>query len=69
MFGILMLNDGFSAFDKQKLLHLTQLHPEDFSKVDLMALEIQLDTFIINFDSLLLLLSLSRAWLPLMISK
>ncbi|KAL7200856.1 hypothetical protein ACSBR1_032724 [Camellia fascicularis] len=35
-------NNSFCAFDKQKLIHLAELYPSDFSAVDLMALDNQL---------------------------
>ncbi|KAH9791737.1 TTF-type domain-containing protein [Citrus sinensis] len=41
-------NDLFSAFNKQKLLRLAQLYPNEFSTIDIMALEIQLDTYILD---------------------
>ena len=41
-------NESFSAFDKQKLVRLAQFYPRDFSARDLMALEIQLDTYIMD---------------------
>ena len=41
-------NESFSAFDKQKLVRLTQFYPRDFSARDLMALEIQLETYIMD---------------------
>ncbi|ESR60034.1 hypothetical protein CICLE_v10017601mg [Citrus x clementina] len=44
----LSLNDLFSAFNKQKLLRLAQLYPNEFSTIDIMALEIQLDTYILD---------------------
>ena len=36
------------SFDKKKLVHLTQFYPRDFSARDLMALEIQLETYIMD---------------------
>ena len=41
-------NESFSVFDKQKLVRLAQFYPRDFSTRDLMALEIQLDTYIMD---------------------
>ena len=41
-------NESLSAFDKQKLVCLAQFYPRDFSARDLMALEIQLETYIID---------------------
>ncbi|GFP93199.1 transmembrane protein 258 [Phtheirospermum japonicum] len=40
--------DGFSSFDKKKVLQLATLYPSEFSSVGLMALECQLDIFIEN---------------------
>ncbi|XP_068319524.1 uncharacterized protein [Pyrus communis] len=42
----LIPNDSFAAFDKEKLLRLAQLYPQDFTKQDLLALEDQLDIYI-----------------------
>ncbi|KAH9754760.1 TTF-type domain-containing protein [Citrus sinensis] len=41
------------AFDKQKLLRLTEFYPNDFFPVDLVALETQLDVYImdVSFDN------------------
>ncbi|XP_034205316.1 uncharacterized protein LOC117619459 [Prunus dulcis] len=39
-------NDSFVAFDKQKLLRLAQLYPQDFSDEDLLALDDQLELYI-----------------------
>ncbi|XP_024039563.1 zinc finger MYM-type protein 1 [Citrus clementina] len=46
-------NDSFAAFDKQKLLRLTEFYPNDFFPVDLVALETQLDVYImdVSFDN------------------
>ena len=41
-------NESFSTFDNQKLVRLAQFYPRDFSARDLMALEIQLDTYIMD---------------------
>ena len=41
-------DDSFSAFNKQKLLWLAQLYPNEFSAIDIMALRIQLDTYILD---------------------
>ncbi|XP_042056443.1 zinc finger MYM-type protein 1-like [Salvia splendens] len=38
--------DGFSSFDKEKVLKLATFYPSDFSNIDLMDLECQLDIFI-----------------------
>ena len=44
-------NDSFSAFDKQKLIRLAQFYPKDFSLVDLMILDCQLETYIMDMRS------------------
>ena len=41
-------NDSFATFDKQKLLHLTEFYPNDFSLIDLVAHETQLDIYFIG---------------------
>ncbi|KAH6781656.1 hypothetical protein C2S52_001573 [Perilla frutescens var. hirtella] len=38
--------DGFSSFDKEKVLTLATYYPSEFSSIDLMTLECQLDIFI-----------------------
>ncbi|XP_042027268.1 uncharacterized protein LOC121774463 [Salvia splendens] len=38
--------DDFSSFDKEKVLKLATFYPSDFSNIDLMDLECQLDIFI-----------------------
>ncbi|XP_042027293.1 zinc finger MYM-type protein 1-like [Salvia splendens] len=38
--------DGFSSFDKEKVLKLATFYPSNFSNIDLMDLECQLDIFI-----------------------
>ncbi|KDO37473.1 hypothetical protein CISIN_1g037865mg [Citrus sinensis] len=47
-FACLCPKDSFVAFNKEKLLRLAQLYPKDFSQVDLMALDTQLDVYIMN---------------------
>ena len=44
-------NDSFAAFDKHKLLRLAEFYPNDFSSMDLMALEIQLEVYIMDVGS------------------
>ncbi|CAN6567097.1 unnamed protein product [Malus baccata var. baccata] len=44
-------NDSFAAFDKEKLLRLTQLYPQVFTEQDLLALEDQLDIYIHSMRS------------------
>ena len=39
-------NDSFSAFDKQKLIHLASFYPNDFSFMELFALGDELDAYI-----------------------
>ncbi|GAV77293.1 Dimer_Tnp_hAT domain-containing protein/DUF4371 domain-containing protein, partial [Cephalotus follicularis] len=41
----------FSAFDKQKLIRLAKFYPSDFSPVELMVLESQLGTYILDVRS------------------
>ncbi|RWR84890.1 Dimer_Tnp_hAT domain-containing protein/DUF4371 domain-containing protein [Cinnamomum micranthum f. kanehirae] len=40
--------DSFSAFDKEKLIRLAQLYPNDFSDLDRARLDIQLATYIVD---------------------
>ncbi|KAK9180887.1 hypothetical protein WN944_024023 [Citrus x changshan-huyou] len=44
-------NDLFAAFDKEKLLRLAEFYPKDFSTIDLIALEMQLDVYITDLRS------------------
>lgn len=44
-------NDSFSDYDKQKLIRLAQFYPEDFSPVELLKLEDQLETYILDVRS------------------
>ncbi|KAJ9162419.1 hypothetical protein P3X46_022195, partial [Hevea brasiliensis] len=44
-------NNSFSSFDKEKLIHLAQFYPCDFSSTELMALDNQLETYIIDVCS------------------
>ena len=39
-------SDSFSAFDKEKLIRLSQLYPNDFSDLDRVRLDSQLSTYI-----------------------
>jgi hypothetical protein len=41
----------FCAFDKQNLVHLAEFYPYDFSGTDLMALDIQLQNYIVDMSS------------------
>ena len=43
--------DSFSIFDKKKLVRLIQLYLDDFLEVEVLALENQLKTYIINVKS------------------
>ncbi|CAN6541607.1 unnamed protein product [Malus baccata var. baccata] len=38
--------NNFASFDKEKIVRLTQLYPQDFDRMDLMNLPIQLDNYI-----------------------
>ncbi|CAN6689072.1 unnamed protein product [Malus baccata var. baccata] len=38
--------DNFASFDKEKIVRLAQLYPQDFDRMDLMNLPIQLDNYI-----------------------
>ena len=42
----LSLNDSFSAFDKQKLIHLASFYPNDFSLMECFALSDEFDAYI-----------------------
>ena len=44
--------DSFIAFDKQNLLRLAQFYPKDFSPIELMILNDQLETYIIDMRSI-----------------
>jgi hypothetical protein len=44
-------SNSFCVFDKQKLIHLAELYPSDFSESDLMALDIQLQNYIVDLQS------------------
>ena len=43
--------DSFSAFDKKRLIQLAEFYPEDFSSVNLLTLDDQLETYIFNMRS------------------
>ena len=43
--------DSLAAFNKEKLLRLAQFYPKDFSPIDLMALDTQLDVYIMDMQS------------------
>ena len=51
--------DSFAAFNREKLLPLAQLYLKDFSPVDLMALDTQLDVYIMDMQSSVEFLGLS----------
>ncbi|XP_039036810.1 uncharacterized protein LOC120173805 [Hibiscus syriacus] len=40
--------DKFSSFDKQKILRLAELYPDEFTNVDRLALDDQLDNYIVD---------------------
>ncbi|XP_028051264.1 uncharacterized protein LOC114255923 [Camellia sinensis] len=44
-------SNSFSSFDRKKLIHLAQFYPKEFSSVELMVLNDQLDTYIIDMLS------------------
>ncbi|ESR36894.1 hypothetical protein CICLE_v10029993mg, partial [Citrus x clementina] len=44
-------NDLFAAFDKEKLLRLAEFYPKAFSAIDLIALEMQLNVYIMDLRS------------------
>ncbi|XP_071925415.1 uncharacterized protein [Coffea arabica] len=50
MEGLVPDND-FSSFDKKKLIRFAELYPSEFSSVDLMALDNQFDTYILDMHS------------------
>ncbi|XP_028069877.1 zinc finger MYM-type protein 1-like [Camellia sinensis] len=41
-------SNSFSSFDRKKLIHLAEFYPKEFSSVELMVLNNQLDTYIID---------------------
>ncbi|KAL5564027.1 hypothetical protein UlMin_033774, partial [Ulmus minor] len=43
--------DLFSSFDKKRLIQLAEYYQDDFSTAELMALDIQLETYIIDMHS------------------
>ena len=44
-------NDSFFAYNKQRLIRLAQFYPEDFSLIELLKLEDQLETYIFDVRS------------------
>ncbi|KAL5577660.1 hypothetical protein UlMin_019359 [Ulmus minor] len=46
--------DLFSSFDKKRLIQLAEYYQDDFSTAELMALDIQLETYIIDMPLILL---------------
>ena len=44
-------DDLFSDFDKKKLIRLAEFYPEDFSSTELMKLDNQLETYILDVRS------------------
>lgn len=49
--GCLRPDDSFSAFNKDKLLRLAELYPSDFSELDRVYLDNELETFIFDMKS------------------
>ena len=47
----LVLDNGFSSFDKQKLIHFVELYQYEFFLVDLLTLDNQLDSYILDMFS------------------
>ncbi|KAK9209169.1 hypothetical protein WN944_001533 [Citrus x changshan-huyou] len=47
----LFSSNGDLTFDKEKLLRLAEFYPKDFSAIDLIALEMQLDVYITDLRS------------------
>ena len=47
----LIPSNSFSSFDRKKLIHLAEFYPKEFSSVELMVLNDQLDTYIIDMLS------------------
>ena len=43
--------DSFSSFDKKKLVQLAKLYSRDFSSVELLALDAQLENYILDMRS------------------
>ena len=41
----------FCAFNKQKLVHLAEFYPSNFSGTDLMTFDIQLQNYIVDMRS------------------
>ncbi|XP_024031085.1 uncharacterized protein LOC112094463 [Morus notabilis] len=50
-YAYLCPDDSFIAFDKRNLIELAKYYPKDFSVVELMVLENQLETYIIDMRS------------------
>ena len=50
LLGVACLNpvDSFSNFDKEKILRMAQLYPDDFDELGIETLSCELDTFIVN---------------------
>ena len=44
-------DDLFSSYDKKKLIRLTEFYPEDFSSTELIKLDNQLETYILDVRS------------------
>ena len=48
---MLEFNGFFSAFDKEMLVWLGQLYPDDFFKAEVLAFNNQLETYILNIST------------------
>ena len=53
LFYVVSLNpcDSFTAFDKEKLICLAQFYPAELSNVEILALDNQLKTYIVDLRS------------------
>ena len=55
-------SDSFLAFDIQKLTHLAKFYPSDFSETNVLALDNQLQTYIVDMPSNDEFLELKGIW-------
>ncbi|KAF8411895.1 hypothetical protein HHK36_004453 [Tetracentron sinense] len=62
-------SNSFCAFDKQKLIRLAEFYPVEFSTIQLMALDNQLKTYIINIRSNIATATVERAFSAMKILK
>lgn len=44
-------SNSFSAFDKNKVIHFARFYPDDFSEMELMMLDDQLETYIVDMQT------------------